>query len=131
MSEHHDHGLTLHHDGILDVAHDHVSGIAPHAHHHVGHVWADAVAEPGDHLSLHDRLGLPDPLVDMREFVFPAFTLPHAKNVLVDTDGDGIPDHTAWGTPVGLVGPYVRTDGTVVSGHFRTFPDGVRWNNLG
>lgn len=122
----------LHHVGILDTVHDHLVGEAHHGHHHQpGHAWGDVVAEPGGHLALHDRLCLADPLVDMRDFAFPAFTLPHDATVLVDTDGDGVPDHTAWGTPVGKVDTYIRADGTVVSGHYRTFPDGARWNNLG
>ena len=65
----------------------------------------------------------------MNAYGFEGFTLAH-QHGLVDTNGDGIFDQTCWGTKVIQVEPYVRADGTVVDGHYRTVPDGVTWNNL-
>jgi hypothetical protein len=117
------HGYDIHVHGTFDHGH------AGHGHH--AHPWTnDVVAEPGCMSSLFDRHSLSDPLVDLGQVAFPAFTMPHHGAVLVDANCDGMPDHTAWGTPVHPVAPYVRADGTVVSGHYRTAPDGLRWNNL-
>ncbi|MDP2313980.1 MAG: hypothetical protein Q8P41_13820 [Pseudomonadota bacterium] len=130
------------HDDLLlgDVHAPDIGALVPHDHephaalaehsHSWGHGACDAVAEPGAPDGLLERLGWHDPLAHLDTFRFPAFTLPHTTAGLVDTDGDGIPDMTPWGTRVLPVEPYVRGDGTVVEGHFRTVPDGVAWNNL-
>ena len=120
-----DHGpLAL----LGDVLHSVGSAMGGHDHDALAHGLA---ADPGLATSLHERLALSDPLLGLHDFSFPAFTFGRHDAVLVDTNGDGVMDHTAWGTPVHAVDPYVRADGTVVSGHFRTDPDGLRWNNLG
>jgi hypothetical protein len=88
------------------------------------------VAAPGHPNHFDVCMAHPDPLSVAGEYRFSEFTYGHDSGSLVDTDGDGIPDHTRWGTPVIQVEGYVRQDGTVVSSHFRTVPDGVTWNNL-
>jgi len=92
-----------------------------------GHLDA-LVLPPGSDLHAH-HLSLADPLTGMQTYGFEGFTL-HPDHGLVDTDGDGVFDRTCWGTDVIQVDPYVRADGTVVEGHYRTVPDGARWNNL-
>jgi hypothetical protein len=87
------------------------------------------VLGPGEVSPLSDYLTHPDPLSMAPHFRFEGFAF-HGEDHLVDTDGDGIPDHTCWGTPVVSVDEYVRADGTVVESHFRTAADGHRWNNL-
>ena len=80
--------------------------------------------------SLGCQLALPEPLSGLNGYRFECFTLPSEPGLLVDVSGDGIPDVTAWGTPVHEVHSYTRADGTQVRGHFRTVPDGLDWNNL-
>ena len=93
-------------------------------------VIAGLVGDPGVHSSFSEQMGMADPLVHLDGYRFECFTLPPDPGVLVDLDGDGFPDHTAWGTPVTEVHSYTRSDGTVVTGHFRTHPDATVWNNL-
>ena len=99
--------------------------------HQDGHApWDAVVLAPGEcaHTAF---LSQPDPLVGMDRYGFPAFCFEHTDGCLVDTNGDGVMDQTAWGTPVTVVEPYMRADGTWVRGHYRTHPDGLHANNLG
>ena len=128
-----DHAL-IHHADTYDAHHDPGSWDHGHRGHDGGSEYAsghDVIADPGAHLGLDDRLALPDPLQHLAAYQFPAFTFAHHGGVLIDTDGDGVADHTAWGTPVELIEPYVRSDGTLVREHYRTIADGLRYNNLG
>jgi hypothetical protein len=131
--EHSSDGITDPHGSLEllgDVFHEIGSLLGGHDHqqHHSG--LDGVVAEPGYESPLIERYSLSDPLFGLHDFSFPAFTFPRLHTILVDTNGDGLPDHTAWGVPVIPVSAYVRADGTVVSGHYRTMPDGVAWNNL-
>ena len=86
------------------------------------------VLPPGSTLHAH-HMSLVDPLTNMSSYGFEAFSM-HHDHGLIDTNGDGVFDRTCWGTPVIEIEPYVRADGTLVEGHYRTTPDGHTWNNL-
>ncbi len=88
------------------------------------------VLEPGEPHSIVLCMAQPDPLLVAQGYRFEPFLLPGGDPLLVDIDGDGVPDHTRWGTPVERVDGYVRADGTEITGHYRTAADGARWNNL-
>ncbi len=88
------------------------------------------VLQPGDPHSLVICLGHPDPILLASSYRFEPFLMDAGDPLLVDLNGDGIPDHTRWGTPVERVDGYMRADGTEVRGHYRTVADGVSWNNL-
>ena len=93
-------------------------------------VHAGLFHDPGSAGGLHDFMNQPDPLTNMSSYSFPGVTYPSDADLLVDSNHDGIPDHTKWGTKVIHVEPYMRSDGTWVRGHFRTTPDGFVGNNL-
>lgn len=118
-------------DHALMAPPDHASAMID-PHHPVDHGGAahldGLVLPPGCDGHAH-YMALPDPLSGMSGYGFEGFSL-GPQHGLIDTDGDGVPDHTCWGTPVIEVEPYVRADGTLVEGHFRTVPDGLAWNNL-
>ena len=96
-----------------------------------GHIALEVLGVcPGHTPSIETQLGLSDPLSGLGNYRFEIFTLPHDPSLLMDVNGDGIPDQTVWGTPVEPVHGYMRSDGTWVEGHFRTVADGHTWNNL-
>jgi hypothetical protein len=119
-----DHALSLHEPAHAAPAHHPMDGQHLHidAHHAL-------ILPPGADAQAQ-FLALPDPLTGMSGYGFEGFTFDH-QHGLVDLDGDGVPDHTCWGTRVIEVEPYMRADGTWVEGHFRTVPDGFEGNNLG
>ena len=88
------------------------------------------VLMPGEPSCLEHQLSLHDPLSGLCGYRFEPFLLPSNCDLLVDLDGDGVPDVTLWGTPVHPVQPYLRSDGTWVDGYYRTNPDGETWNNI-
>ena len=92
---------------------------------------SDLLAPEGESDSLTELMSRPDPLLLADTFRFQSFTFAEHDDVLVDEDGDGIADRTAWGTPVEWIDGYTRADGTEVDGHYRTVADNQHWNNLG
>lgn len=93
-------------------------------------LYADIVMSPGDVDYLELCMAHPDPLSMAHTFRFECFDLAGDGGHLVDLNGDGVPDHTCWGTPVERVAGYVRADGTEVADYYRTVADGQAWNNL-
>ncbi len=93
-------------------------------------VASDLFVDPGNVEFTSLFMSQPDPLLMAHMFRFTCFAFEAGGEHLVDLDGDGLPDHTCWGTPVKPVSDYIRADGTHVSGHYRTVPDGQAWNNL-
>lgn len=105
--------------------------LAPAMPHNIPELVAsDLLVDPSNDQYVEHFMSQPDPLLMAHTFRFPCFAFEGGGEHLVDLDGDGLPDHTCWGTPVKPVGEYVRADGTHVSGHYRTEPDGQVWNNL-
>lgn len=125
-ADHHDAGDAQHH--ALPPVDDADFHLDRAAHPNVGHVEGLVLAPGGGALDHH--LACPDPLTHLGDFGFPCYTHRHDGGALVDLDGDGVMDATAWGTPVIRVEDYVRGDGTVVHGHYRSVANGTGLDNL-
>ena len=113
-----------------------LSPLEPHTHlmefqdGRILDVHSGLIHEPGMAGCFHEYMAQPDPLTNLSSFTFPAMTFPGHEGLVVDLNHDGIADQTAWGTPVEYIDSYVRADGTVVQGHYRTVADGFAGNNL-
>lgn len=109
------------------------TALAPHSHaqpHAHDHGPDGLLLAPGEPHPLSQCMAHSDPLVHAHAYRFEPYTVSCDDPCLVDTDGDGRPDATCWGTPVVEVDGYVREDGTYVRGHYRTMPDNMTANNL-